>query len=157
MLFLMSANPNYAFKHRLAAYGRAFCTAYQRVNRVTYHVFGALCKLLLLAYFLFCVLFLTLRYVVLPHIDDYKGAIERIASHAIGNPVTILWMSAITGLLMKSYGWQKTFILEGIPSGLWAFVWMAVVRDRPAQAKWLSAETSAQIERQLARMHERRA
>ncbi|HWZ47199.1 MAG TPA: YhdP family protein [Herbaspirillum sp.] len=90
----MSANPNHAFKHRLAAYGRAFCTGYQRVNRLTYHVFGAFCKLLLLAYFLFCVLFLTLRYVVLPHIDDYKGAIERIASRAIGNPVTIATVGA---------------------------------------------------------------
>src|ERR1700704_4903795 len=90
----MSADPNHAFKTRLAAYGRAFCTGYQRVNRVTYHVFGAVCKLLLLAYFLFCVLFLTLRYVVLPHIDDYKGAIERIASHAIGNPVTIATVGA---------------------------------------------------------------
>jgi MFS family permease len=68
----------------------------------------------------------------------------------LGNPVTILWMSAITGILMKSYGWQKTFIIEGIPSVLWAFVWIAVVRDRPAQAKWISPETSASIERQLA-------
>jgi uncharacterized protein (TIGR02099 family) len=93
-MFLMSADQNHAFKYRLAAYGRAICTGYQRVNTVTYHVFGALCKLLLLAYFIFCVLFLTLRYVVLPHIDNYKSAIEQIASRAIGNSVTIATVGA---------------------------------------------------------------
>jgi uncharacterized protein (TIGR02099 family) len=94
LMFLMSADPNRAFKYRLASYGRAICTGYQRVNTVTYHVFGALCKLLLLAYFIFCVLFLTLRYVVLPHIDNYKSAIEQIASRAIGNQVTIATVDA---------------------------------------------------------------
>src|SRR5271163_4707009 len=34
----------------------------------------------------------------------------------LGNPVTVLWMSAITGYLIQSYGWQKTFIFEGVPS-----------------------------------------
>jgi sugar phosphate permease len=67
----------------------------------------------------------------------------------LGNPVTILWMSAITGYLIHAYGWQKTFIIEGIPSVVWAFVWLIVVRDHPSQAKWISPETSAHITRQL--------
>ena len=33
-------------------------------------------------------------------------------------------MAAVTGYLIKAVGWQMTFILEGIPSVLWAFVWM---------------------------------
>ncbi len=69
----------------------------------------------------------------------------------LGNPVTILWMSAITGYLIQSYGWQKTFIIEGIPSVLWAFVWLALVRDKPSQAKWISHETSTHIILQLER------
>jgi uncharacterized protein (TIGR02099 family) len=67
---------------------------YQRLNTLSHHVLGAVCKLLLLAYFIFCALFLTLRYAVLPHIGEYKGAIERIASRAIGNPVTIASIGA---------------------------------------------------------------
>jgi uncharacterized protein (TIGR02099 family) len=94
LMFLMSADRNHAFKHHLAAYGRAFCTGCQHANTFGYRLFGVLCKLLLLAYFIFCALFLTLRYVVLPHIDDYKGAIERVASSAIGNPVTIATVGA---------------------------------------------------------------
>ena len=68
----------------------------------------------------------------------------------LGNPVTVLWMSIITGYLIQSIGWQNTFIVEGLPSVLWAFVWLAVIRDQPSQAKWLSAEVSAALERQIA-------
>jgi sugar phosphate permease len=56
----------------------------------------------------------------------------------LGNPVTVLWMSAITGYLIQSFGWQKTFVFEGIPSILWAFVWILIIRDMPSHAKWLT-------------------
>ncbi|MDW5267463.1 MULTISPECIES: MFS transporter [Acidobacteriaceae] len=78
---------------------------------------------------------------------------ERSRANAIlilGNPVTILWMSAITGFLIRSFGWQMTFILEGAPSIVWAFVWLLIVRDRPEKASWMSAEASASLRRQLA-------
>jgi uncharacterized protein (TIGR02099 family) len=90
----MSADQNHAFKRRLVVCGRAISTGYRHANTLGCRVFGVLCKLLLLAYFIFCALFLTLRYVVLPHIDDYKPAIERMASRAIGNPVTIATIGA---------------------------------------------------------------
>jgi sugar phosphate permease len=68
----------------------------------------------------------------------------------LGNPTTVLWMSLITGYLIQSVGWQKTFILEGLPAVVWAFVWLAVIRDKPSDAQWMSAEASAALERQLA-------
>lgn len=68
----------------------------------------------------------------------------------LGNPVTVLWMSLITGYLIQSVGWQKTFILEGLPSVLWAFVWLTVIRDKPSQASWMSVQASATLERQIA-------
>jgi len=67
----------------------------------------------------------------------------------LGNPITVLWMSIITGYLMQAFGWQKTFIFEGLPAVLWAFVWVFFVRDKPSQARWINLETSAAIERQL--------
>jgi sugar phosphate permease len=54
-------------------------------------------------------------------------------------------MSAVTGFLIKAVGWQMTFILEGVPSIAWAFVWVLVVRDRPRDAIWLSKECCDQL------------
>ncbi|HEX4155886.1 MAG TPA: MFS transporter [Acidobacteriaceae bacterium] len=54
----------------------------------------------------------------------------------LGNPVTVLWMSAITGYLIERFGWQHTFILEGIPSVVWALVWIFTMRDQPKLARW---------------------
>jgi sugar phosphate permease len=67
----------------------------------------------------------------------------------LGNPITVLWMSAITGYLIQAYGWQMTFILEGIPTVLWAPVWIATVRDRPQKARWLSAPAAEALEQAL--------
>jgi sugar phosphate permease len=68
----------------------------------------------------------------------------------LGNPITVLWMSTITGYLMERLGWQRTFIVEGLPAVLWAFGWIAFVRDRPSEAKWLSAETALALEGRIA-------
>jgi sugar phosphate permease len=68
----------------------------------------------------------------------------------LGNPVTVLWMSLITGYLIHRLGWQTTFIVEGLPSVAWAFAWLAIVRDRPADAPWMTAAGTAALELQLA-------
>lgn len=69
----------------------------------------------------------------------------------LGNPVTVLWMSAITGYLIQAVGWQRTFIYEGVPSMLWVLGWLALVRDRPARASWLSKEAADYLELELER------
>jgi sugar phosphate permease len=77
---------------------------------------------------------------------------ERSRANAIlilGNPVTVTWMAAVTGFLIKAVGWQMTFVLEGIPSVFWAFVWVLVARDRPSDASWLSKESGEQLARAL--------
>jgi sugar phosphate permease len=68
----------------------------------------------------------------------------------LGNPVTVLWMSAITGFLIQDFGWQKTFILEGIPSILWAAVWILFVSDKPSKARWMTPEAAEHLESVLA-------
>jgi uncharacterized protein (TIGR02099 family) len=64
-------------------------SAYRLCNQATHHALGFVVKLVLLLYFVFAILFLTLRYAVLPNIDHYKGDIELLASRATGNPVSI--------------------------------------------------------------------
>lgn len=68
----------------------------------------------------------------------------------LGNPVTVLWMSALTGYLIQAVGWQKAFTYEGIPSVLWALVWVLFVKDKPAEARWMTAEAASELEQTLA-------
>lgn len=77
---------------------------------------------------------------------------ERSRANAImilGNPIAMLWMSALTGFLIQMVGWQITFILEGIPSILWAFAWLALVRDRPQNVSWLTPDAAHDLNQQL--------
>jgi uncharacterized protein (TIGR02099 family) len=64
-------------------------TCYRILNLASHHALGFTIKLVLLAYFAFAILFLFLRYAILPNIDYYKSDIERFASKAAGNRVTI--------------------------------------------------------------------
>ena len=68
----------------------------------------------------------------------------------LGNPVTVLWMSALTGYLIQAVGWQRTFIYEGIPSVLWAAVWLVLVRDKPEDARWMTPEAISILNTRLA-------
>jgi MFS family permease len=68
----------------------------------------------------------------------------------LGNPITVLWMSIVTGYLIQSLGWQLTFVVEGLPSLVWAFVWLGIMRDEPSEAPWMSAEGSVALAHKLA-------
>jgi sugar phosphate permease len=58
----------------------------------------------------------------------------------LGNPITVLWMSVVSGYLVHAFGWRGMFVAEGLPAVIWAFIWLPLVRDRPEQAAWLSAD-----------------
>jgi len=80
-----------------------------------------------------------------------RGERARVSSILIlGNPVTVTWMSVLSGYLAHALGWRNMFILEGLPPILWAFVWWRLVADRPAEAKWLAPDDRARLEAQLA-------
>ena len=78
----------------LAVRWRRLRAAYRVANLASHHVLGFAIKLFLLVYFSLAVLFLVLRYAVLPNIDMYKGDIERAASRALGGQVTIAAIDA---------------------------------------------------------------
>ncbi|MFC7441795.1 MFS transporter [Laceyella putida] len=56
----------------------------------------------------------------------------------LGNPVTVLWMSVVSGYLVEAFDWRWMFIIEGLPAVIWAFLWWKWVDDQPKEAKWLS-------------------
>jgi uncharacterized protein (TIGR02099 family) len=73
----------------LAERWRRLRAAYRYANLASHHVLGFTVKAVLLVYFGFMLLFLALRWAILPNIDLYKPDIERAASRALGNQVTI--------------------------------------------------------------------
>ncbi|MES2759387.1 MAG: YhdP family protein [Pseudomonadota bacterium] len=73
----------------LAERWRRVRAAYRICNLASHHILGFTVKLALLFYFTLAFVFLMLRYAILPNIDYYKGDIERLASRALGNPVSI--------------------------------------------------------------------
>ncbi|ARA96797.1 MULTISPECIES: MFS transporter [Geobacillus] len=67
----------------------------------------------------------------------------------LGNPVTVLWMSIVSGYLIESFGWRWMFVIEGVPAIIWAFIWWKLVEDEPKMAKWLTGEEKEQLQKQL--------
>ncbi len=72
----------------------------------------------------------------------------------LGNPVTILWMSIVSGYIMNAAGWRWMFIWEGLPAIIWAFFWWKLVNDKPANATWLSNTDKHALEAALAKEQE---
>ncbi|WP_322008845.1 MFS transporter [Paraburkholderia sp. J12] len=64
----------------------------------------------------------------------------------LGNPVTVLWMSVVSGYLVHAYGWRPMFIAEGVPAVVWAVCWWCLVRDRPADVSWLSEQEKRDLD-----------
>jgi sugar phosphate permease len=72
----------------------------------------------------------------------------------LGNPVTVLWMSIVSGYLLQAFNWRLMFIIEGIPAIIWAFIWLKLVNDRPKEAKWLSDNEKLALEEELKKEQE---
>jgi len=67
----------------------------------------------------------------------------------LGNPITVLWMSVLSGYLCDAFGWRNMFIIEGIPAIIWAVIWWSIFVDRPRDAKWLSEKEKKYLEDSL--------
>lgn len=68
----------------------------------------------------------------------------------LGNPITVLWMSIVSGYLAHSAGWRMMFIVEGVPSIIWAVVWWLLIDDQPRSASWLTPAERGEIETRIA-------
>lgn len=87
------------------------------------------------------------------YLSSWFTSSERSRANAflmLGNPVTVLWMSIVSGHLVQKFDWRWMFIIEGLPSILWAICWWMLVQDKPSQAKWLSQEEKDALEHALA-------
>ncbi len=65
----------------------------------------------------------------------------------LGNPVTVLWLTAVSGYLVDLTSWRGMFLIEGLPAIAWAFYFRAKVADNPERSSWLlPAEKRAVLE-----------
>ena len=65
-------------------------------------------------------------------------------------PLSSVIASPISGLLLQHFGWRQMFVIEALPAFIWAFVWLALITDRPAQAAWLPQDERQRLETELA-------
>jgi len=68
----------------------------------------------------------------------------------LGNPVTVLWLTVVSGYLVEATSWRWMFIIEGLPAIIWAFVFWKLIDDNPRDAKWLPAAELKYVEDGLA-------
>jgi ACS family tartrate transporter-like MFS transporter len=79
-----------------------------------------------------------------------------ISRFYIAWPLSSVFMGAFAGVLLNLQGrlglagWQWLFLVEGLPAILMSVVIFVLLPDRPAEAKWLSADEKAWIEKRLA-------
>lgn len=72
----------------------------------------------------------------------------------LGNPITVMWLSAVSGYLIAASSWRWMFIIEGFPAIIWAFIFRALVTDHPRDALWLNEAERDDITARLAQEQE---
>jgi MFS family permease len=65
-------------------------------------------------------------------------------SSLVGGPLAV-WLLQFNGV-MGLAGWQWMFIITGLPACLLGFVVLAVLADKPADAKWLSTDEQSTLQ-----------
>lgn len=115
-------------RRRFVAFWRTLRASYRLANVASHHIIGFCIKTLAFVYFVLILLFLSLRYAILPHIDVYKHEIEQLSSRSLGRPVSIARVYA---------SW------EGLRPNL--FLGDVVIRDKDGRSALTLPSVSATI------------
>ncbi|MES2072485.1 MAG: YhdP family protein [Pseudomonadota bacterium] len=118
---------------------RRFCGGCSTAGYACGWLLRAVLKVLVLSYFLFCALFLTLRYGVLPNIEHYKPEIEHLTSRAIGREVSIAAIRAswqglnpnlvLSNVVVKDAGGRNALVLPDVSATMsWWSIFVADLR-----------------------------
>ncbi|MBX6768552.1 MAG: MFS transporter [Actinomadura rubrobrunea] len=65
-------------------------------------------------------------------------------------PISSIIMAPLSGWMLDHMDWRTVFVAQGVPPLVWAAVWWFAIADRPSQARWVSPEERAHVERALA-------
>lgn len=67
----------------------------------------------------------------------------------LGNPITVMWLSVLSGWIIEVSDWRTMFVVEGLPSVLWGLLCLRLIKDRPDEARWMSARDRAELKAAL--------
>lgn len=70
------------------------------------------------------------------------------AAAIFGSPIAAALIGA-TDHVLGLHGWQWMFVIEGLPTVLLGIAFLVLLTERPAEARWLSAEQRAWLQRKL--------
>jgi sugar phosphate permease len=65
-------------------------------------------------------------------------------------PVSAMLMAPLSGFLLKFFDWKMVLIIQGLPPIIWAFVWYAMINDKPSDARWMKQEEREKLLTELA-------
>jgi sugar phosphate permease len=65
-------------------------------------------------------------------------------------PFSAVIMAPLSGVLLAHFDWKTVFIIEGLPPFVWAFIWLAFVKDKPSDAKWMGEADRKALLQELA-------
>jgi uncharacterized protein (TIGR02099 family) len=112
---------------------RTLRASYRFANLTSHHLIGFVLKFSLFIYFLLALLFLILRYIILPNIDVYKHNIEDASSQVLGHPVSIARVDAswrglnpnllLTDVLIRDANGRPALTLPSVSA---TFSWWSV-------------------------------
>lgn len=84
----------------------------------------------------------------------YRGRI--VSSFMASIPISVVIGAPLSGFILRSggilglHGWQSLFLIEGLPSVVLGILVPILLSDRPADARWLSAEEKQWLNERLA-------
>ena len=84
---------------------------------------------------------------------------QAVSWFMIGIPLSVVFGGPLSGWLltfdgkMGLHGWQWLYIVEGLPAVLLGFVVLGFLTEKPADARWLSAEQRAWLTDRIAAEH----
>ncbi|WP_070014382.1 MFS transporter [Streptomyces nanshensis] len=68
----------------------------------------------------------------------------------LGNPITVMWLSVLSGWIIEVSDWRAMFVVEGLPSVVWGLLCLKLIKDRPDEARWMSAHDREELRAALA-------
>jgi len=69
-------------------------------------------------------------------------------------PIAPMIAGPVSGLILTYLSWRWMFVIEAMPSLIWAVIWWWAIDDRPQDAKWLAQDERVRLIAELAREEE---
>ena len=64
-------------------------------------------------------------------------------------PVSAVIMAPLSGVLLKYLDWHAVLVIEGLFPVAASFLWLAIIKDRPTQVKWMNERDRSDLIGQL--------